>query len=415
MRVLVLAPQPFYQERGTPIAVRLALEALSRKLDLSSSSAPAIDLLVYREGEDISIPGVRIIRLRAPRCLRGLRPGISVKKLLCDIFFFFHTLQLLWRARGDQYQVIHAVEESVFIAWCAKKIFGTPYIYDMDSSLALQLTEKWRWCRPLLPLLQWLEGIAVRGSIAVAPVCDALQAIAHHHGSPNTVMLRDVSLLPDDSKLRGDRSCFFGGQIGPDQTIVLYVGNLESYQGIDLLIESFSIARSHGRDPHLVIVGGTPDSISYYQDKVRALGCDKQISFLGPRPISILRDLLSAADIVVSPRIKGNNTPMKIYSYLHSGTALLATDLPTHRQVLDEQVAVLAPVDVHGFASGLRALLEDPQLRESLGSRARERAQNLYTIEAFERQLSSLYDSVARGIGRTLRPYAAPPGEHSQC
>jgi glycosyltransferase involved in cell wall biosynthesis len=415
MRVLVLAPQPFYQERGTPIAVRLALEALSRKLDLSSSSAPAIDLLVYREGEDISIPGVRIIRLRTPRCLRGLRPGISVKKLLCDIFFFFHTLQLLWRARGDQYQVIHAVEESVFIAWCAKKIFGTPYIYDMDSSLALQLTEKWRWCRPLLPLLQWLEGIAVRGSIAVAPVCDALQAIAHHHGSPNTVMLRDVSLLPDDSELRGDRSCFFGDQIGPDQTIVLYVGNLESYQGIDLLIESFSIARSHGRDPHLVIVGGTPDSISHYQNKVRALACDKQISFLGPRPISILRDLLSAADIVVSPRIKGNNTPMKIYSYLHSGTALLATDLPTHRQVLDEEVAVLAPVDVHGFASGLRALLEDPQLRASLGSRARERAQNLYTIEAFERQLSSLYDSVARGIGRTLRPYAAPPGEHSQC
>jgi len=415
MRVLVLAPQPFYQERGTPIAVRLALEALSRKLDLSATCEPTIDLLVYREGEDITIPGVRFIRVCTPRCLYGLRPGISLKKLACDAFFFVHAIALLWRARSNQYQVVHAVEESVFIAWFAKKIFGTPYIYDMDSSLALQLTEKWRWCRPLLPLLQWLEGIAVRGSIAVAPVCDALQAIAHQHGSPQTIMLRDVSLLPNDADSRGDRSQFFGHHIGPQHTVVLYVGNLESYQGIDLLVESFSLVRSHHRNPHLVIVGGTPDSIAYYQNKARTLGCDQHISFLGPRPLSSLRDLLSAADIVVSPRVKGNNTPMKIYSYLHSGTALLATDLPTHRQVLDEEVAALAPLDTQGFASKLEALLENRQLRETLGTNARARAQKLYTIEAFERQLSTLYDTVARDLGEAGQQHEKSPEERQAC
>lgn len=402
MRILVLAPQPFYQERGTPIAVRLALEALSRKLGISAQSAPVIDLLVYREGEDISIPGVRIVRLSTPKCLNGIRPGISCKKLACDLFFFAKTLTLLWRARKEQYSVIHAVEESVFIAWFVKKICGIPYIYDMDSSLALQLTEKWRWCRPLLWLLQYCEGVAVRGSIAVAPVCDALEAIAHRHGSANTVMLRDVSLLPEDQAAESERKKLFGEHISDGQPVILYVGNLESYQGIDLLIESFAEVKEHRSCPHLTIVGGTPDSIEVYRAKAESLGCLDAVSFLGPRPLSGLKDLLSAADILVSPRIKGNNTPMKIYSYLHSGTPLLATDLPTHRQVLDEEIALLAPVTVEGFSAGLCRLLEDPSLRDTIGQSARHRAQTLYTVEAFERQLGSLYDTVTRGIGITL-------------
>jgi glycosyltransferase involved in cell wall biosynthesis len=399
MRILVLAPQPFYQERGTPIAVRLALEALSRKLNLSTESAPMIDLLVYREGEEISIPGVRIVRLASPSFLNGIRPGISCKKLLCDMLFLFHAFLLLWRSRKDQYRVVHAVEESVFIAWLAKKVFGTPYIYDMDSSLALQLTEKWRWCRPMLWFLQYFEGVAIRGSIAVAPVCDALETIAHRHGSQNTVLLRDVSLLPDHADAACERSKLFGDHITAHDCIVLYVGNLESYQGIDLLVEAFARIHKHTSRPHLAIVGGTRESIAFYESKAKSLGCESSVTFLGPRPLSSLRALLSAADILVSPRIKGNNTPMKIYSYLHSGTPLLATDLPTHRQVLDEEISVLAPTDAEGFSRGLTTLLEDAALRDTIGRNARHRAQALYTVEAFERQLGALYDTVARGLG----------------
>jgi glycosyltransferase involved in cell wall biosynthesis len=85
---------------------------------------------------------------------------------------------------------------------------------------------------------------------------------------------------------------------------------------------------------------------------------------------------------------------MKIYSYLHSGKALLATDLSTHRQVLDEEISVLAPCDPQGFANGLRALLENPTLRKDIGERAQQRAERLYTLSAFETQLSALYDEV---------------------
>ncbi|MEY3262161.1 MAG: hypothetical protein RLZZ620_1212 [Pseudomonadota bacterium] len=100
------------------------------------------------------------------------------------------------------------------------------------------------------------------------------------------------------------------------------------------------------------------------------------------------------ADIVVSPRVKGNNTPMKIYSYLHSGKALLATDLATHRQVLDEEISVLAPAEATGFAAGLRTLLDNPRLRKTIGENAQRRAEALYTLSAFETQLAALYDEV---------------------
>ncbi len=394
MKVLFLAPQPFYQERGTPIAVKIALETLSKKLALSSHSQHVIDVLCYAEGENVEILGVTIHRTPTPWCLEGIRPGISLKKLLCDIFFLFSTLALVVKARKNQYTVIHAVEESVFIAWLIKKLWGIPYIYDMDSSLSLQVTEKWWWSKPLYPIMNFLEGIAVRGSVAVAPVCDALLAIATKHGSPHTVMLRDVSLLPLTAELNDCRNRALGLHLREDQPVILYVGNLEHYQGIDLLVESFALVRDHSSQPHLVIVGGTPDSIAKYQHKAAHLGCDSTVSFLGPRPVSQLKDYLDAADIVVSPRVKGNNTPMKIYSYLHSGKALLATDLATHRQVLDEEISVLAPAEATGFAAGLRTLLDNPRLRKTIGENAQRRAEALYTLSAFETQLAALYDEV---------------------
>jgi glycosyltransferase involved in cell wall biosynthesis len=93
---------------------------------------------------------------------------------------------------------------------------------------------------------------------------------------------------------------------------------------------------------------------------------------------------------------------MKIYSYLHSGTPLVATDLPTHRQVLDDEVAVLAAAEPRSFAEGLATLLCSPELRRTIGLRARRRAQSLYTVEAFEKQLSSLYEHVAHGLGEVF-------------
>lgn len=403
-RILVLAPQPFYQERGTPIAVKLAVENIAKILSSQATNPDSaqVDLLVYDEGTDVTIEGVRILRSKIPSLFRGIRPGISFKKLVCDLFFCWSAFRLIRASKKDGsvgYDLIHAVEESVFIAWFAKQLFKIPYIYDMDSSLAMQVTEKWWWCKPLLSIFRLVEGAAIRGSISVAPVCDALQIIARQNGSTSTVLLRDISLLPNAQVIgKGSKGAIFGQQLSDDNPVILYVGNLEPYQGIDLLIDAFSeLVNSHPQ-ARLVIVGGNSDSIESYRLKAKRSGAEDRIIFLGARPLGELANLLKAADILASPRIKGNNTPMKIYSYLHSGTPLIATDLPTHRQVLTPDIALLVEPKAQPFAEGLRRLLSERDLAARLGRCAQETAERLYTATAFEMQIAKLYSEVAAAL-----------------
>ena len=74
MKVLLLAPHPFYQERGTPIDVHLVIRVLSERIDTT------VDLLVYNEGKDIELPGLRIFRIKNYKFLQNIRPGFSFKR-----------------------------------------------------------------------------------------------------------------------------------------------------------------------------------------------------------------------------------------------------------------------------------------------------------------------------------------------
>ncbi|RMG40302.1 MAG: glycosyltransferase [Candidatus Dadabacteria bacterium] len=394
MKILFLAPQPFFQERGTPIAVRLAVEVLAARRN------DKIDLLTYHEGRDLKIPNVTFYRIKPPAWVKNISPGISWKKILCDFYFLISVLKLVNKNRNHPYHLIHAVEESVFIAWLVKLIHGIPYVYDMDSSLALQLTEKWFLLRPLRPLFVLLEKIAVKGSTAVVPVCDALAIIADRHGSEDTQILRDISLLDfgDNDEEATDLRKELG--LAADELLAIYVGNLESYQGIDLLIESFARALKEDIPGHLVIIGGRPDHIETYRNKCRRLGLSERVHLVGPRPVTALSGYLTQADILLSPRVRGNNTPMKIYSYLHSGKPILATSLHTHTQVLDDAVASLAKPDTADFSQALAKLFKDKELRTTIGQAGRKLAEEKYTFEVFKKRLNELYDR----IGKRLEP-----------
>jgi len=411
MKILFLAPQPFYQERGTPIAVRLASEVIAKRHDVG------VTLMTYHEGIDVSIPNVRHIRVSSLPLLSKIQPGFSLKKLYTDIFFFIAAMKELWRNRNDQYDTIHAVEESVFMALLVKWILGIPYIYDMDSSLALQITEKMPWCKFLAPLFLRLEKLAIRNSVAVVPVCDALAALAKSGGSKRTQILPDISLLDYEHPEIPNSACNSSSGsatsvhtspslrreagLAEDAEIILYVGNLEKYQGIDLLIEGFERIYKQYSKAHLLIIGGIETHITAYRQKIHSLGIPpERAQLLGPRPVAFLSDYLRQATILTSPRTLGNNTPMKVYSYLHSGIPLLATKLPTHTQVLTDTVAQLAEPNPNAFGQALSELLESQSRREELQENAMRLAEAEYTFEVFERKLNQLYDGVHSDIKR---------------
>jgi len=379
MNVLFLAPHPFYQERGTPIAVNLLLRVLSLR-------GENVDFVTFHEGQDLHYDNVTMHRIVSLPFVKGLRPGFSGKKLVCDALLFFTAIHLVIK---NPYDVVHAVEESVFMAMMIKWAFRIPYVYDMDSSLAQQMVEKHSWLTKIERFLNRCERIAISQARAVVPVCHALGLIARKCAQPNVLVLHDIPLEtgnPYHSVLQLKADLHIPGPM------VMYVGNLETYQGIDLLLDSFAMVIAHRPPVHLVIVGGDQRDIDRYQKKGRELGIQENVHFLGTRPVEELSVYLSEADVLVSPRIKGNNTPMKIYSYLQSGVPVVATDLPMHTQVMNSEVAEMVKPTPQGMAAGILKILEDPAKGGKLGKSAKSLIEQHYSYKAFRRKIDILYD-----------------------
>jgi glycosyltransferase involved in cell wall biosynthesis len=384
MKILLLAPFPFFQLRGTPIAVRLLTKVLT-------DHGYEVHILTYHEGEEVQFPNCTISRIPALPGIRNIKPGPSWKKIVADLALF---VKLLKTVRQGRFDLIHAVEESAFMALVIKKWVGLPYVYDLDSSLSQQLSEKYPLLRFLKPVLEWFEKAAVKGSLGTVTVCKALEnTVLKFDAHKLVVRLEDITLLPegDEEKIQPEDP----GKPGP---VIMYIGNLEKYQGVDLLLEGFRLAAPKIPKARLVIIGGSDPDIARYREKTGALGIDQKTQFLGPKPIAEMRSHFDQAQILVSPRIQGQNTPMKIYSYLDSGKAVLATDLPTHTQVLDNDIAWLAPPTPEGVAEGMVALLQDSNLRANLARRAKERVQQEYCYKAFQKKLLNFYSIIETNI-----------------
>jgi glycosyltransferase involved in cell wall biosynthesis len=397
MRVLMLAPHPFFVQRGTPIADRAAAEALR---DLGHQ----VDLLTYHVGQDVVMPGINVFRIAPPPLVGSVPIGPSWQKLPCDRAMF-HLAEKLHQLH--HYDVLHGVEEAAFIAWRIKRRLGVPYVVDMDSLMSAQIQEKWPWALPAAKVFQALEARSFAASEGVLAVCPKLAQIVterrwHDH----------VAVLPD---LPNDQPCdpadvplaLRGAKHG---LVFLYVGNLERYQGVDLMLQGFAAATTAGMPGVLVIVGGDERHIRDLSHKHQTLVAGGRVIFAGTWPAEKLSAVLARGDVLVSPRTRGLNTPMKIYSYLAAGKPVLATDLPTHTQVLDAGTAVLVQPTPAALAQGMRQLADDADLRQRLGLAGRRLIAQRYNRDAYLRTLREFYERVAQRIGQGPPRQSRPSG-----
>ena len=392
MRILVVAPQPFYQERGTPIATRLLLEALQ-------AAGHSVDVLTYHVGNDPKLPGVRVFRAPAIPFIRDVPIGFSLRKVICD-------LALLWRlftlTRRKRYDVLHAVEEAVFLSLLVRAFvgrrstlgtdkldrLGCRVVYDMDSSLPEQLVGKYAALRFVDGVLRRLERLAIARSDLVLAVCNDLATRARGYATNTPIdVVEDVSLLGSGGVTGESENLRRGLLYG--ELLVLYVGNLEHYQGVDLMLDA--IAKLESPPMKFVAVGGNQEAVVAYRRRVAELGIGGQVAFIGARPLAQLGPLLEQADVLVSPRLHGQNTPMKLYSYLAAGKAVLATRIRSHTQVLSDDNALLVEPTPAAVARGLDVLIRSPLLRERLALSARRLATTRYSLTQFRASLASAY------------------------
>lgn len=382
MRILLLAPQPFFQERGTPIAVRMMAEDLR-------SAGHKVDLLVFHEGNRIDMEDIAIHRIPSLPGIAGIGPGFSLKKLFCDFFMLFKAVHL---CRKYDYDVIHAVEESVYIAAFVKLIFKKPYIYDVDSWMSEQLIEKFPLLRSLSRPFVFCETRAVCFCDAAVVVCQALEEkVLAIDAECRVLRLEDVSLLEEVTGQYESLKKIVQNNDG----IILYVGNLEKYQGIDLLLESYRQYTSCGGQASLVVIGGDEKGREKYLKRAEGLAIGSRVFFIGTRPLEHLGMYLQQADVLVSPRTEGDNTPMKIYSYMASGMPIVATRIKSHTQILSDETAFLTDADAKAMSARFHEAFADGKRAELVGKAARKKAEEKYSRAAYRKKIRDFYSELS--------------------
>ena len=359
MRILKIIPQAFYVPRGTP------LSAYHRARELIAQGHQ-VDILCYGLGQPPPDLTARVFRARGPHFTRAVRAGPSMIKIWLDFLLLLRLVGLLLRHR---YDVLFAHEEAALHARFAGALFRIPYVYEMHSSLPLQITD-WQFShRPtVIGLFRWIERTCVRGACASVAISPAVaQAARKAWPDARCVVLTNYFPLGQHPTAADIAAVRARHGIGPDEKLIVYTGSFVALQALDLLLQAAAtVVRAVPRAKFL-LVGGEQAEVDKLRCMATRLGIVEHLILERSRPQGEIPAYLAAADALVSPRVQGINPPGKLLSYLAAGKPLVATDTLVHNQLLNTDCAILTTPDAEGLAHGLILALTDSALGVRLG------------------------------------------------
>jgi glycosyltransferase involved in cell wall biosynthesis len=272
----------------------------------------------------------------------------------------------------------------------------------MQSSIPDQLAAHWFFgLRALQKLLRGLEARFIHAARVTA--CSAgLDAVVRARFPDAAVEVwrypATQPIVPPDTTQRLRRAL----DIPDSARVVYYGGNFAEYQGLDTLLAAIPRVLAAEPDTVFLLVG------SVEADRLNGrlpVGRSGAACRVVPRvAVSEVPQYLSLADVTVSPRSSGQNLPLKIIDYMASGKPIVATDRPAHREVLDDDVAVLVQSTPEALGNGIVSLLKDRERAARLGAAARRRAELEFGLAAFESQVCRILGRIEsrEGPARTV-------------
>lgn len=349
MKILMIAPEPFFEPRGTPFSEYFRIKALSHL-------GHEIDLVTYPIGEDKDIKNLRIFRSFRPFFIKSVKTGPSFKKIILDFFLFFKVIKMLLKNR---YDLIHTHEEANIMGVFFNKITKIPHLYDMHSSLVQQM-DNFQFTKS--KIVKWIfskiEKMTLKNAKSVIVICKSLYD--HAKGITNEDKLIIIENFYDEidyKNLNKDILDSIKKELNSEgRKIILYTGTLEHYQGIPLLLNSM---RHLGKEFLLVLIGGKEEQVLKLKNEIFEKNLQEKVILLGRKNYDEMPYYLHIADVLVSPRSTGTNIPLKIYSYLKSGKPVVATNLYTHTQSINNDIAILVNPNPEDFAQGIKDAVSD--------------------------------------------------------
>jgi len=387
LKILMITCFPFFSYRGTPISVRSRLEVLS---ELGHD----VDVVAYHIGDDLELPGINILRILNIPFISEVPAGPSLKKIFLDIFVIIKTFRLLLNTR---YDLIHTHEEAICFGAIFSKIFRVRHLVDFHGSIPMNMENfGYGKYKSLIKVLGFFERKAFKSSHGFISISIGPEKYIRNINDKAPIVVIDDSQNYDLYNIHKEQLNSFKHS-HPDldgKNIVLYTGTLERYQGLDLLLAAAEIVIQNMGETIFILVGGRQNQINTLKELAENLGIADHLRFAGFLSGSEVAMYMKISNVLISTRNTGDNPPSKIYDYLRAGKPIVVTNISTHTQILNEDIAVMVDLTPESIASGILSLLENPSFAKALGQKSRDFFEKNFSIEKKMEKTRQILDAV---------------------
>lgn len=330
------------------------------------------DVTVYttRWGQDPfhdRIAGVPVKRFKnyGKRFLRNFVPGL-LPELSRDVPDVIHA---------------HAIWGHVPIAFLAAKLRGARFILQPHGTW-LFLERR----RPDEIYFRTAWPLIVRGADACLALNQDEMALLQRCGARQVYHVTNGVDLRKYCPGAGD---YFSAQ-GETRCIVLFVGSIEHNKGVGTVLRSIPMVRANKPETLFVFVGA--GQIEHYQALADDLGVGASALWLGPRFGAELVHIYQSANVVVVPshyESFGN----VIVEAMACAKPVVSSRVGGPREIICEgwDGLLIEPGDAAGLAKYLIRLLGDPELRQLMGQRGREKVVTRYDWDQINEAVMEIY------------------------
>lgn len=388
MRILVIAPTPFFADRGGHVRIIEELKAVK-----ALGHKPVV--FTYHLGNDV--PGFEIRRTFRIPWYTKQEAGPSYHKLYLDILLFWKVLWALWR---EDWDIIHAhLHEGAFIAGMARsfRFKRIPLLFDYQGSLVKEMQDhryltsaiaKWFFGRIERMANSFADLIITSSTNAaqllwrdfgesqshVQPLIDAVDT-SQFHPRVDSAVIRHKLKLPKDRK------------------IIAYLGVLSEYQGVGMMLEAFHIVAQKFPKVHFLIMGYP--NVEQYQRLARKLGILAHCTFTGRVDYKLAPQYIKCGDIAVSFKASETEANGKIYNYMALGLPSVVSDTAVNREILGD-LGIYCAQKPDAIAEQILALLHDPERCHELGKKSADKIVREHSWQARGKQLEGIYEELVR-------------------
>jgi len=392
-RVLLLAPTGFFADYGCHVRIRGQAEALQAR-------GHRVLVCTYPGGRDV--PGLPTVRPPLWPRRQDMPVGSSWLKLGLDLALVPTSLAATLRFRP---QVIHAyLHEGALIGSVLAGMAGCPLVFDYQGSLTEEMLDHRFVSRRsrLLPSLRKLERfINLRADAVLASSRHASRLLTEQEGlDPSR-----VDTLPDSVDPERFRPPTGGKtptlpdrrrdlRLPLDQSIVVYLGLLAEYQGIDLLLQAARILVDDAPDagPHFLVMGFP--FVSHYRRMAAEMGLAQHVTFTGKIAYEEAPSYLALGQVAVAPKLSATEGSGKLLNYMAMALPVAAFDMPVHREYLGDLGVYARPGDAAALARAIATLLGDTSDASRRGNALRQEAIGRYTWSQAAEQIERVYHAI---------------------